>query len=194
MKKISALLLLITTMAVAQGVEPPRDSMDFFLGYGAWLPGLLNDDNQLTVGSLFLVGVETPMFQSDQFRLSAGPGFCGSDRAAYDGVTSIMLNLGYRKYPFFRPYAGARGLEPFFGFTAGGIIVWDSVDDSFENADSKSTGGAMLGAELGARVKVSEDMFFDLTLTGEWVPIGSLLAGEAEKDLSGLRIQGSLVF
>ncbi|MCK5787326.1 MAG: hypothetical protein KAH54_12315, partial [Candidatus Sabulitectum sp.] len=72
MKKVFVFLLLIAVTAVAQEVDPPRDSMDFFLGYGAWLPGLLNDDNQLEVGSAFLVGAETPMAQGDQFRLSLG--------------------------------------------------------------------------------------------------------------------------
>ncbi|MCK5787360.1 MAG: hypothetical protein KAH54_12485, partial [Candidatus Sabulitectum sp.] len=72
MKKVFVFLLLIAVTAVAQEVDPPRSSMDFFLGYGAWLPGLLNDDNQLEVGSAFLVGAETPMAQGDQFRLSLG--------------------------------------------------------------------------------------------------------------------------
>jgi hypothetical protein len=194
MKIFFAILLLAAAMATAQEVEPARDSMSFYAGYGAWLPGLLNDNNQLSVGSAFLVGVETPMFQANQFRLNAGAGFCGSDRAAYDGITSIMLNLSYRMYPFFKPYAGARGLEPFAGFSGGGIIVWDSVAETVEGVDSRSTGGAMLGVELGARVKVKSDMFFDVTLAGEWVPVGSRLAGEEEKDLSGIRIQGSLIF
>ncbi len=194
MKRVFVLLLLVAAVAAAQEVDPPRDSMDFFIGAGAWLPGLLNNDNQLEVGSAFLVGAETPMSQGDQFRLSIGGGLCNSDREQYEKITSVMLNLSYRKYPFYRPYAGARGLEPFIGFTGGGIVVWDSVDDDYENVDSKSTGGAMIGAELGARVKMSEDMFFDITLTGEWVPIGSELAGEADSDLSGIRIQGSLIF
>lgn len=194
MKSVSLLLILVAALASAQEVDPPRDSMDFFLGYGAWLPGVTNDDNQMEVGSAFMVGAETPMFQSDQFRLSIGGGFCNSDRIQYGGITSVMLNLSYRKYPFFRPYAGARGLEPFMGITAGGILAWDSVEDQYTTIDSKSTGGAMIGAELGARVKVKEDMFFDITLTGEWVPVGAELAGEADKDLSGLRIQASLIF
>ncbi|MCD4708091.1 MAG: hypothetical protein K8S62_10180 [Candidatus Sabulitectum sp.] len=194
MKRVLVLMLLVVAVAAAQEVDPPRDSMDFFLGYGAWLPGLLNDDNKLEVGSAFLVGAETPMSQGDQFRLSIGGGFCNSDREYFDGITSVMLNLSYRNYPFYRPYAGARGLEPFIGFIGGGIVAWDSVEEDYEGVDSKSTGGAMLGAELGARVKMSEDMFFDITLTGEWVPIGAELAGEEEKDLSGIRIQGSLVF
>lgn len=194
MKRAVLLLAILVPMSFAQEVEPPRDSMDFFAGYGAWLPGLLNDGNQLSVGSSIILGIETPMFQSDQFRLSAGPAFCGSDREHFDGITAIMLNVGYRKYPFFRPYAGSRALEPFIGFTGGGIIVWDSIADTYEQGESKSTGGAMLGAELGTRVKVGESMFFDLTLAGEWVPIGSAVAGETDKDLSGIRIQGSLVF
>ncbi|MCD6586964.1 MAG: hypothetical protein J7K88_00275 [Candidatus Fermentibacteraceae bacterium] len=52
----------------------------------------------------------------------------------------------------------------------------------------------MLGAEIGTRLNVKEDMFFDLTFTGEWVPIGGELTGEAEKDLSGIIIQDSRVF
>ncbi len=194
MKKVLFVVLVIAAVAAAQEVDPPRDSMDFFFGYAAWLPGLLNEDNQMEVGSAFLVGAETPMAQGDQFRLAIGGGFCNSDNIQYDGITSVMLNLGYRNYPFYRPYAGARGLEPFIGVVGGGIVVWDSVADGVVAVDSKSTGGAMLGAELGARVKMNEEMFFDITLIGEWVPIGAELAGEAEKDLSGIRIQGSLIF
>jgi len=194
MRKVLFVILVIVAVAAAQEVDPPRDSMDFFFGYGAWLPGLLNEDNQMEVGSVFLIGAETPMAQGDQFRLSAGGGFCNSDNIQYDGITSIMLSLGYRKYPFYRPYAGARGLEPFIGVTAGGIVVWDSVADDVTVVDSKSTGGAMLGAEMGARIKIDEDMFFDITVAGDWAPIGAELAGETEKDLSGIRIQGSLIF
>jgi len=194
MKTALLLTALFLSLSFAQQVEPPRDGVDFFFGYGAWLPGLLNDDSQLAVGSQFLVGIETPMFQANQFRISAGPAFCSSDRTNFDGITAIMVNVGYRTYPFFRRYAGPRAIEPFIGAVAGGIIVWDRIADTFEQGESKSTGGAMLGAELGTRVKLSNTMFFDLTLTGEWVPIGSAIAGETEKDLSGLRIQGSLVF
>lgn len=195
MSKVFVLVLIVSAVAAAQEVDSPRESMDFFIGAGAWMPGVLNDDNQLEVGSIFLVGAETPMAHGDQFRLSISGGFCNSDREHFDGITSVMLNLGYRNYPFYRPYAGARGLEPFVGFSAGGIVAWDSVADPFSNTEeSTSTGGAMLGAELGARVKINESTFFDITLAGDWVPIGGELAGEGEKDLSGIRIQGSLIF
>ncbi len=194
MNKVFILLLIISAVSLAQEVNPPRDSMDFFIGACVWMPGLLNDNNELAVGTAFQVGAETPMAQGDQFRLAIGGGLCGSDRVLYDGITSIMLNLGYRSYPFYRPYAGARGLEPFFGFNAGGIVVWDSVADGAVNTDSKSTGGAMIGVEAGARVKINENTFFDITIGGDWVPIGGELAGESEKDLSGVRIQGSVIF
>lgn len=194
MRKVFCLMLILTVVAVAQEVDPPRDSMDFFFGFGAWLPGLLNEDNQMEVGPLFFAGAETPMAQGDQFRLSVGAGTCGSGDVQFDGVTAVMLNLGYRNYPFYKPYAGARGLEPFIGVTGGGILVWDSVADDVAGLESTSTGGAMLGAEIGARVKFDEEMFFDLSLAGEWVPTGAELAGESEKDLSGIRIQGSLIF
>lgn len=195
MKKVFLLLLIVAAVSAAQEVDPPRDSMDFFVGAGAWMPGLINDGNKVQVGPVFMVGAETPMAQGNQFRLAIGGGFCNSDREHFDGITAIMLNLGFRNYPLYRPYAGARGLEPFIGFTAGGIVVWDSVADTFSNTEeSTSTGGAMIGAELGARIKVNENTFFDITLAGDWVPVGSELAGEEEKDLSGLRISGSLVF
>lgn len=188
--KLSALVLVtVCSLMWATEIEPARDGMDLFVGAGAWIPGIINEDNQLSVGPVFQAGVETPMFQGDQFRLAAGYASCGSDRVNYDGIAAIMLNLSYRSYPFYRPYAGPRGLEPFFGFIGGGIIAWDSVDQG----DSKTTGGGMLGAELGTRMKVGEDMFLDISLAGEWVPVGSSLAGE-EEDLSGIRIQGSLVF
>ncbi len=193
MKSIFLILLLVASFAAAQEIDPPRDSMDFFFGAGAWMPGLLNDDNQLEVGSVFMGGVETPMAQGDQFRLSIGGGMCNSDREHFDGITAIMLNLGYRTYPFYRPYAGARGLEPFVGFAAGGIVAWDSVEETVSGGEeSSSTGGAMIGFELGARMKINEGTFFDITLGGDWVPIGGEVAGE--EDLSGIRIQGSLIF
>lgn len=194
MRNSVIILLLALAAATAQQVNPPRDGVDLIIGGGAWLPGLFNDGNQLSVGTSFLVGIETPMFQADQFRLTAGPAFCSSDNGNYDGITAVMLNAGYRKYPFFRPYAGSRGIEPFLGVTAGGLVVWDRTSDTFEDGESTSTGGAMLGAELGTRVKVGENVFLDLTLGADWVPIGAELAGEMEKDLSGLRIQGSLIF
>ncbi|MCK5842844.1 MAG: hypothetical protein KAH31_11780 [Candidatus Sabulitectum sp.] len=193
MRSVFLILLIAASFAAAQEIDPPRDSMDFFFGAGAWLPGLLNDDNQLEVGSVFMGGIETPMAQGDQFRLSIGGGMCNSDREHFSGITSIMLNLSYRDYPFYRPYAGARGLEPFVGFTAGGIVVWDSVEETVSSSEeSSSTGGAMIGFELGARMKINEGTFFDITLGGDWVPIGGDVAGE--EDLSGIRIQGSLVF
>jgi hypothetical protein len=188
------ILAMVLPLAAAQEVNPPRDSMDFFVGGGAWLPGIFNEGNQLSVGGLFTAGIETPMFQSHQFRLSAGPGYCSSNNDSYDGITAVMLSAGYRKYPFFRPYAGSRAIEPFIGVSGGGIVVWDSVSDDHADVESRSTGGAMIGAELGTRVKLGESTFFDLAITGEWVPVGGQLAGEAEKDLSGIRILGSLVF
>lgn len=195
MKAVLLFLLIAATVASAQEVDPPRDSMDFFLGAGAWMPGLLNDNNQLEIGPVFLAGAETPMSQGNQFRLSLGGGMCSSGREHFDGITSVMLNIGYREYPFYRPYAGARGIEPFMGFKVGGIAAWDSVADGYSNVEeSTSTGGAIVGAELGTRVKVSETTFFDITIAGDWMPIGGNLAGEGEKDLSGVRIQGSLVF
>ncbi len=195
MKRIFVILLIVAAVAVAQEVNPPRDSMDFFAGAGVWMPGLMNDGNKLEVGTSFTVGAETPMAQGDQFRLSISGGFCNSERNEFDKITSVMLNLGYRKYPFYRPYAGARGLEPFVGFNAGGIVVWDSVADDFSNTEeSTSTGGAMIGIETGARVKINENTFFDITLGGDWVPIGGEIAGESDSNLSGIRIQGSLVF
>lgn len=193
MKTAAIIMALVASLAIAQQTEPPRDGMDFILGGGAWLPGLTNDDSQLSVGYGFIAGIETPMFQEDMFRLTAGPAFCGSDRNQFDGITSVMLNVGYRKFPFYRRYAGARALEPFVGITGGGILVWDTVAED-SSADSKSTGGAMLGLEVGTRIKVGETTSLDLTLTGEWVPIGSAVAGETEEDLSGIRILGSLVF
>jgi len=193
MKNTALLVLVVAFLALAQQSEPPRDSVDFVLGGGAWLPGLMNDDSQLSVGYGFIAGIETPMFQEDMFRLTAGPAFCGSDRDNYDGLTAIMLNLGYRKFPFYKPYAGPRALEPFIGVTGGGIIVWDRIAESFPEGESKSTGGAMLGIEIGTRIRMNESTSLDIALAGEWVPVGSALAGEQDEDLSGIRIQCSLV-
>ncbi len=192
MKAMTAVLLIAAFSAAAQE-EPARDAMDFVIGGGAWLPGLMNEDSELTVGYGFMAGIETPMLQEDMFRLTAGPAFCGTDNEDYDGITAVILSLGYRKFPFYRPYAGSRALEPFMGVTGGGILVWDSAADD-SGVETTSTGGAMLGVEVGTRIKTGENSFFDLTLIGEWVPTGGGVAGETEEDLSGLRIQGSLVF
>lgn len=193
MRLVILTALVIAAGSVAQQPEPPRDSMDFVIGGLAWLPGLLNEDNGFGAGYGFLAGVETPMFQDDQFRITAGPAFCGSDNDQYDGVTAIMLNLGYRKYPFYRRYAGARALEPFIGLTGGGILVWDSPS-SGSDAESESTGGAMLGLEVGTRIRLNESTRLDLSLSGEWVPVGKALAGEEEEDLSGITVRMGLVF
>ena len=195
MRTVFLLLLIAVAAASAQEVDPPRDSMDFFVGAGAWMPGLLNDGNKLEVGPVFMLGAETPMSQGNQFSLALGGGMCSSGREHFDGITSVMLNLGYREYPFYRPYAGARGLEPFYGFSVGGIVAWDSVADDFSNAEeSTTTGGAIVGVHVGTRLKVGENTFFDITIGGDWVPIGGNLAGEVEEDLSGIKIQGSLIF
>ncbi|GEM_PF-447844 len=195
MKTVFMFLLIVAAVAAAQEVDPPRDSMSFLLGAGVWMPGLMNDGNKLEVGPVFAVGAETPMSQGNQFRLSVGYGSCGSGNAHFDGITSVMLNIAYREYPFYRPYAGARGLEPFYGFSAGGIVAWDSVADGFSNAEeSTSTGGAIVGVHVGTRLKVGENTFFDITIGGDWIPVGGSLAGEADSDLSGIKIQGSLIF
>lgn len=190
MKKALPVLMCLYLSVFAAEPEPDRGSMDVFLGAGVWVPGMLGENSELTVGPIFLAGVETPMFDGDQFRLAGGYASCGTDREGYDGVNAVLLNLAYRNYPFYRPYAGPRGLEPFIGVTGGGLVAWDSPVEG----DSKSTGGAMLGAELGTRMKVGETTFLDISLAGEWVPVGGSLAGEEDEDLSGIRIQGTLVF
>jgi hypothetical protein len=95
-------------------------------------------------------------------------------------------------YPFYKPYAGPRGLEPLLGFYGGGLLAWDSaVDDSLETA---TTGGAVVGLELGARVKISDTVSIDVVIRPEWVPIGGELAGEDKESLSGLVIFAGLAF
>ncbi len=183
-------LILAGASLLADDLDSHRGAMDVFIGAGVWVPGMLGENSELAVGPMFLAGVETPMADGDQFRLSAGYAMCGSDRVEYDGIGAVMLNLAYRSYPFYRPYAGPRGLEPFIGVTGGGLVAWDNP----ETGDSENTGGGMLGAEIGTRMKVGESTFLDISLAGEWVPTGSNLAGEEEEDLSGIRIQGSLVF
>jgi len=195
MRTVFLLLLIIAAAASAQEVDPPRDIMDYFVGAGVWMPGLLNDGNKLEVGPVFMLGAETPMSQGNQFRLAAGGGKCSSERQHFDGITSVMLNVAYREYPFYRPYAGARGLEPFFGFSAGGIVAWDSVAENFANVEeSTTTGGVIVGVHVGTRLKFNESTFFDITIGGDWVPVGGGLAGEADSDLSGIKILGSLIF
>ncbi|PIE53643.1 hypothetical protein CSA37_00315 [Candidatus Fermentibacteria bacterium] len=183
-------LVVINVDQSAASPDRDRGAVDIFLGAGVWVPGMLGENSELAVGPMFLAGVETPMADGDQFRLSAGYAMCGSDRVEYDGIGAVMLNLAYRSYPFYRPYAGPRGLEPFIGVTGGGLVAWDNP----ETGDSENTGGGMLGAEIGTRMKAGESAFLDISLAAEWVPTGSALAGEEKEDLSGIRIQGSLVF
>ena len=78
------------------------------------------------------------------------------------------------------------------GVFGGGLLAWDSADD--DAMETTTTGGGLIGVELGARMKVGEDRFLDLVVRPEYAPTGSRLAGEDDKDLSGLSFGAALIF
>jgi hypothetical protein len=183
---VPAVVLAICGMAAAQ---PGRGDLEFTLGGGAWIPTGTDFESSLTAGPAITAGLLIPMFQSDCILLRTGYMSAGSDSSAWDGVSVIPVELGYRTYPLYRPYAGPRGLEPFLGASAGGFIAWDSPSDG---EDGTSTGGAMLALELGARVRLGTGSYLDVFVRPEWLPSGTDLAGE--DDLSGLAVGASISF
>ncbi len=184
--------LLAVALLSAAALASDRGALDMAAGGGAWIPGLMAEDSELSVGPDLVLGVETPMDQGHCIVLRTGYRMAGTDREGWSGVAALPLTVGYRVFPFFRPYAGPRGLEPMFGFFGGGALAWDSADD--DALETTTTGGALLGLEAGARVRVGGKMFMDLTVRPEYAPMGSALAGESDKDLSGLSLAAVLVF
>lgn len=187
MNRVIIVLLALSLTAAAS----ERSSLEFSVGGGAWMPALFDSGSQLSPGPCFAVSLQIPPSLGDCFIISAGYASAGSDRAGFGGITGIPLTVGYRLYPFFRRYAGPRGIEPLLGVYGGGMLLWDDPDG---NGDKTNTGAGVIGAELGARVHMSETVSLDISVSPEWVPAGSALAGESSEDLSGLQIRASVVF
>ncbi|OPL17644.1 MAG: hypothetical protein AVO35_09455 [Candidatus Aegiribacteria sp. MLS_C] len=184
----SAVILLVLSVLAVHGEE--RGSLEFSLGGGLWMPALLESDAQLDPGPAFLVSLRIPPSLGNVFVIQTGYLSASSGRDAYDGIAGIPLTVGYRMYPMYRRFAGPRGIEPLLGIYGGGMLLWDSPAG---NQDASSTGAAVIGAELGARVGIGESASLDLVVSPEWVGAGSSVAGEG-KDLTGLRLSLSVVF
>lgn len=187
MKTAVIILALFTTFAVAS----ERSDLEVSFGGGVWMPSLFDSDANLTPGLAIVASLQIPPSLGNCFIIEAGYLSAGSDNANYSGVSGIPLTVGYRMYPFFRRYAGPRGIEPLLGIYGGGMLLWDSPEGS---NDKTSTGAGIIGVEIGARVHVGESTSIDLVVTPEWVPAGSALAGETGKDLSGLEVTVSVSF
>lgn len=190
MKKWMTAMLAVAAAGMASEGHDDRASLAFSLGGGVITPWLFSDDTQAQTGFGGMLGVETPMTQGHQFALKAGFFTAGSDREAYSSVGFVPLTLSYRMYPFYRRWAGPRGIEPMIGVHAGGVLAWDSAEG---NADRSTTGGGIIGAELGARVPVGWSNYIELSAALDYMPLGASLAGE-EKDCGALRIMASVVF
>jgi len=182
---------LLVALLVGVVVASERGELDIAVGGGAWIPGLIAEDTELSAGPGFVFGLETPMDQGNFILLRTGYRMAGTNREGWSGANAIPLTIGYRIFPFYRPFAGSRGLEPLLGFFAGGMVAWDSADD--DNLETTTTGGGLIGVELGARVRLSEERFLDIVVRPEYAPMGSALAGEEDKDLSGLSLGAMLI-
>ena len=187
MKTLVLLLAALVSVAAAED----RGELEFTVGGGVWMPALFQSGTQLSPGPAAMVSLQIPPSLGNCFIISAGYLSAGSDNEDWDGISGIPLTVGYRSYPFYRTYAGPRGIEPFLGIYGGGVLLWDSPAGDLEKT---STGAAVIGAELGTRVLLGETISLDLTVSPERVPAGSALAGEDSEDLSGLKITASLVF
>lgn len=184
-----AILFIVLLCALVAASE--RSELEMSLGAGVWMPSLFDSDTQLNPGPAFMVSLQIPPSLGNCFIIETGYLSATSDRDNWKGVAGIPLTIGFRTYPYFRKYAGPRGIEPLLGIYGGGILLWDRPDG---NQDSKKTGAAVIGAEIGARIMLGGSTFLDLVVSPEWVPAGSALAGDSNKDFSGLKILASIVF
>jgi hypothetical protein len=186
--KITLVLVLLVVLSVS---AEDRGELQVSVGAGAWMPSLFNEGSELTPGPAFSVSLQIPPSLGTCFLISAGYLSAGCDRETWDGISGIPLTVGWRLYPFYRKFAGPRGIEPLLGVYGGGALLWDSPSGSQEGT---STGAGIIGAEVGARIAVGGSTAVDLTVSPEWVPAGSSMAGEGDRDLSGLKILASIVF
>jgi len=187
MKIAVVFLTLLTALAVASD----RSALEVSIGGGVWMPSLFDSDAELSPGPAFIVSLQIPPSLGNCFIIETGYLSAGSDNDNYSGIAGIPLTVGYRMYPFYRRFAGPRGIEPLLGVFGGGMLLWDSPEG---NQDKTNTGAGVIGVELGARIHMGESASLDIVVTPEWVPAGSPLAGESEKDLSGLEISASVSF
>lgn len=187
MKFMLALVLLSVLPAAAED----RGELQVAVGGGAWMPSLYNEGSELSPGPLFTVSLQIPPSLGTCFLIRSGYLSAACGRETWDGVSGIPLTIGWRLYPFYRTYAGPRGIEPLLGVYGGGALLWDSPSGGQEGT---STGAGILGAEVGARITVGGGTAVDLTVSPEWMPAGSSLCGEGDRDLSGLQVQASVVF
>jgi len=188
MRIVFMILLVISVVALAQ---EERGDLQCSIGAGVWMPALIDSDSQFSPGPAFGVSLQIPPSLGNCFIIEAGYLMAGSDRATWDGIGGVPLTVGWRFYPFYRRYAGPRGIEPILGVYGGGMVLWDSPTGDQEKT---STGAGVIGAEIGARILLSGSTFIDIVVKPEWIPAGAGLAGQSKKDLSGIRVLGSIVF
>ncbi len=190
MTKWMTAMLAVAAAGMASEGHDDRASLAFSLGGGRDHALALQRRYPGADGFGGMLGVETPMTQGTSSPCKAGFFTAGSDREAYSSVGFVPLTLSYRMYPFYRRWAGPRGIEPMIGVHAGGVLAWDSAEG---NADRSTTGGGIIGAELGARVPVGWSNYIELSAALDYMPLGASLAGE-EQDCGALRIMASVVF
>lgn len=183
-------VLLGMTALLSAGGHGDRAALSFSMGGGSITPWLFSGDTEAGTGFGGLLGVETPMSQGRQFALKAGFFTVGTDHEAFSSVNFVPITLSYRMYPFYRRYAGPRGIEPLLGAYAGGVLAWDSAEG---DGNDTTTGGGVIGAEMGARLPFGWTNYFELTAALELMPLGSSLAGE-DKECGALRVTASVVF
>lgn len=183
--------ILFVVFLCAFALASERSELEVTIGGGVWIPSIFHSETQLTPGPLFMATLQIPPSLGNCFIIGTGYMSVESDRENWNRISGIPLLVGYRIYPLFRRYAGPRGIEPFLGVYGGGMLLWDSPEG---NQDKTKTGSAVIGAEFGARIVLGSSTCFDLAISPEWAPAGSALAGESNKDLSGLKILASIVF
>jgi len=181
-------LLLVLAAAASVSGATDRSDLELVFGAGAWVPTGSDFETTLSAGPAIVAGLQIPMFEQDCIFLRSGYRHAASDNEAWDGVSCVPFELGYRAYPLYRRFAGPRGLEPFVGLSAGGFVAWDSPVEG----DGRTAGGGRLAAELGARIRVGGTSYVDVFFAPEWMPLGKDLAGE--DDLSGLSVGALLSF
>ena len=183
--------VVLMTIVVLTSFAEERDELQVSVGAGAWMPSLYNDVTDLTPGPAASVSLQIPPGLGNCFLISTGYISAGCDRETWSGLSGIPLTVGWRLYPFYRRHAGPRGIEPLIGAYGGGVLLWDSPSGDQEGT---TTGAGVIGAEVGARIAAGPSISVDITVRPEWMPAGSPLSGEGDKDLSGLQVLASVVF